>query len=160
MKASVFRWSEVCPPPPPPGGRVAGQPACSQSPTAPAYIVYCTTSLTQPSYLHELHGHQLVTSLLEPADGFADKPAVDRVGLQHDERTLTSSHDFRGELRKQCQERGYHVTVGVSGAGKTGDRVVYGDKDRARLPRPHRHLEAAARTGRPPSGNPQSNTSK
>ena len=43
--------------------------------------------------LHELHGHELESFVLESLDDLAADPAVDTVGLDHDEGSLSvSSH--------------------------------------------------------------------
>ena len=40
------------------------------------------------SYLHEFHGDELESLLLEPLDDFSDQAALDAVGLDHDEGSL------------------------------------------------------------------------
>jgi hypothetical protein len=41
-----------------------------------------------PPHMHELHGDQLEALLLETLEDLADNPALDTVGLDHDEGPL------------------------------------------------------------------------
>ena len=45
-------------------------------------------------YLHELHGDEFESLLLESLDDVADEEALDAVGLDHDEGSLGRRHFF------------------------------------------------------------------
>ena len=49
---------------------------------------YSSSSNFSSSYLHELHGDQLESLLLESLDDVANQVPVDAVGLDHDEGAL------------------------------------------------------------------------
>ena len=54
------------------------------------------------SYLHELHGDELESLLLEPLDDVAAEAALHAVGLDHDEGALVVAH-----LKKWSRKLGF-----------------------------------------------------
>jgi len=70
-------------------------------------------------YLHELHGHELESLLLEPLDDFADDSPVDAVRLDHDEGAFVGHVEDLEDVGS-----GGHVDVGDG--GEAGDEIRQG----------------------------------
>lgn len=70
------------------------------------------------AYPGELQGDQLEALLLEALDDLADEPALDAIGLDHDESPLLISRHCRRDYRKECQNCAEHQELHVFAVAK------------------------------------------